>query len=72
MTAATLHLVSPTRTERGMLQLADGLTAYVEHRIERRAQRRALALDLLREQQARRHDPHAVDHLLAQLGAPRR
>ncbi|MCT1478573.1 hypothetical protein [Microbacterium sp. p3-SID336] len=72
MTAATLHLVSPTRTERGMLQLADRLTTFVEHRVERRAQRRALALDLLREQQARRHDPHAVDHLLAQLGASRR
>ncbi|MEV8170832.1 hypothetical protein [Microbacterium sp. NPDC077486] len=72
MTAATLHLVSPTRAERGLLRLADRVTAVVEHRIERRAQRRTLALDLLREQQARRHDPHAVDHLLAQLGAPRR
>ncbi|CAD5139682.1 MULTISPECIES: hypothetical protein [Microbacterium] len=72
MTAATLHLVSPTRTERGLLHLADRVTAMIEHRIERRAQRRVLALDLLREQQARRHDPHAVDHLLAQLGAPRR
>lgn len=72
MTAATLHLVSPTRTERGLLHLADRVTAMIEHRIERRAQRRTLALDLLREQQARRHDPRAVDHLLAQLGAPRR
>ncbi|WP_101845176.1 hypothetical protein [Zhihengliuella sp. ISTPL4] len=72
MTAATLHLVSPTRTERGLLRLADRVTAVVEHRIERRAQRRTLALALLREQQARRHDPRAVDHLLAQLGAPRR
>ena len=72
MTSATLHLVAPTQTERGLLRLADRLTAYVEHRIERRAQRRDLALDLLRESQARRQDPHAVDHLLAQLGAPRR
>jgi len=72
MTAATLHLVSPTGRERGLLHLAAGVTAMIEHRIERRAQRRVLALDLLREQQARRHDPHAVDHLLAQLGAPRR
>lgn len=72
MTSATLHLASPTQAERGLLRLADRLTAYVEHRIARRAQRRVLALDLLREQQARRQDPHAVDHLLAQLGAPRR
>jgi HD-GYP domain-containing protein (c-di-GMP phosphodiesterase class II) len=72
MTAATLHLTSPTRAERGLLHLADRLTAVIEHRIERRAQQRTLALDLLREQQARRHDPRAVDHLLAQLGTPRR
>ncbi|MBP3978725.1 hypothetical protein [Microbacterium sp. BLY] len=72
MTAATLHLASPTRTERGLLRFADHVTAFVEHRIARRAQQRTLALDLLREQQARRHDPRAVDHLLAQLGAPRR
>lgn len=72
MTSATLHLVAPTQTERGLLRLADRLTAYVEHRIERRAQRRELALDLLRESQARRQDPHAVDHLLAQMGSSRR
>lgn len=72
MTSATLHLVAPTQTERGLLRLADRLTAYVEHRISRRAERRVLALDILREQQARRQDPGAVDHLLAQMGAPRR
>ena len=72
MTSATLHLVGPTQAERGMLRLAERLTAYVEHRISRRAERRVLALDILREQQARRQDPRAVDHLLAQMGAPRR
>ncbi|MBS0024617.1 hypothetical protein [Microbacterium paraoxydans] len=72
MTAATLHLSAPTRTERGLLHLADRLTGYVEHRVAQRARRRELALDLLEEQQARRHDPRAVDHLLAQLGLPRR
>ncbi|MCK2027665.1 MULTISPECIES: hypothetical protein [Microbacterium] len=72
MTAATLHLSAPTRTERGLLRLADRLTGLVEHRVAERARRRQLALDLLAEQQARRHDPRAVDHLLAQLGAPRR
>jgi len=72
MTSATLHLVSPTQAERGLLHVAERLTAYVEHRIARRAQKRVIALDLLREQQARRQDPRAVDHLLAQMGAPRR
>lgn len=72
MTSATLRLVAPTQTERGLLRLADRLTAYVEHRISRRAERRVIALDLLREQQTRKHDPLAVDHALAQLGLPRR
>lgn len=72
MTAATLYPAVPTHAERGLLRLADRLTAYVERRVERRVRKRDLALDLLREQQARRHDAHQVDHLLAQQGAPRR
>lgn len=72
MTSATLQLVTPTQVERSLLRVADRLTAYVEHRIARRAERRVLALDLLREQQTRRQDPNAVDHILAQMGAPRR
>ncbi|WP_282846015.1 hypothetical protein [Microbacterium oxydans] len=72
MTAATLHLVAPTRTERRLLRLADRLTVYVENRISHRAERRELSLDLLREQQTRRQDPRAVDHALAQLGVTRR
>lgn len=72
MTSATIRLVAPTQVERRLLGLADVLTAFVQHRIERRAQKRELALDLLREQQTRRQDPHAVDHMLAQLGLPRR
>jgi hypothetical protein len=72
MTTATLRLVSPTRTEIGLLRMASRVTAFVEHRIERRAQRRLLALDLLREQQTRKQDPRAVDLALAQLGLPLR
>ncbi|MBT2475304.1 hypothetical protein J7E68_12170 [Microbacterium sp. ISL-103] len=72
MTSATIRLVAPTQVERRLLGLADVLTAFVQHRIERRARKRELALDLLREQQTRRQDPHAVDHMLAQLGLPRR
>ena len=72
MTSATIRLVAPTQVERRLLGLADVLIAFVQHRIERRAQKRELALDLLREQQTRRQDPHAVDHMLAQLGLPRR
>lgn len=72
MTAATIDLVAPTPAELGLLRLADRLTAFVAHRIDRRAERRALALDLLREQQTRRHDPQAVEHMLAQMGVMRR
>ncbi|MFJ4996671.1 hypothetical protein ACIP5T_00830 [Microbacterium sp. NPDC088619] len=72
MTSATIHLVAPTQVERRLLGLAEVLTAFVRHRIERRARKRELALDLLREQQSARQDPHAVDHMLAQLGLPRR
>ena len=71
MTSATIHLVAPTRAEQRLLGVAELLTAFVQHRIERRAEKRALALDLLHEQQARRQDPHTVDHMLAQMGAPR-
>lgn len=72
MTTATIRLVAPTKIERRLLGLADLLRGFVEHRIERRARTRTLALDLLREQQSRRQDPHAVDHMLAQLGLSRR
>ena len=54
MTSATIRLVAPTQAERKLLGLADLLTVFVERRITRRAQKRALALDLLREQQTRR------------------
>lgn len=72
MTSATIRLVTPTRAERQLLRLADYVTSRVRRRIEHRALRRELALDLLREQQTRRHDPRAVEHLLAQMGVPGR
>ncbi len=72
MTSATLHLTAPTHIEASVLRSARSLTAFVEQRVARRAERRLLALDLLREQQARRQDPRAVDHALAQLGLPQR
>lgn len=72
MTTATLRLAVPTRFERLLQQVALGLSRHVERRIVARAERREIALDMLREQQARRHDPRAVDHALAQLGLPRR
>ncbi|WP_341958010.1 hypothetical protein [Microbacterium sp. LWH13-1.2] len=72
MTSATIRLVAPTQAERQLLGLADLLTVFVERRIARRAQKRTLALDLLREQQTRRQDPREVDHMLAQIGLPRR
>lgn len=72
MTTATLRLATPTAFERLLQRVALGLTRHVEHRIRIRAERREIALDLLREQQSRRHDPRAVEHALAQMGVPRR
>lgn len=72
MTTAMLRLAAPTPFERLLQRVALGLSRHVERRIVARAERREIALDMLREQQARRHDPQAVDHLLAQLGLPLR
>lgn len=72
MTTATLRLAAPTPFERALQRLAIGLARHVEHRIASRAERREIALDMLREQQARKHDPRAVDHMLAQMGVHRR
>lgn len=72
MTSAHLRLAAPTRLERGLLDFADRITRVIERRMSRRAQRRDQSLDLLREEQTRRHDPREVDHLLALAGAPRR
>ena len=72
VTTATLRLVGPTAFERMLQRLARTLSRHVETRIAHRARRREITLDLLRDQQTRRHDPSAVDHALAQLGLPRR
>jgi len=73
MTAATLHLAAPTRVERTLLQIADAITANIALRREARAARREIAADILREQQARRQDPRALDIALLSLGSrPRR
>lgn len=72
MTTATLRLATPTPFERILQRAALSLTRHVERRMVARAERREIALDMLREQQARKHDPRTVDHLLAQLGLPLR
>ena len=73
MTAATLHLASPTTTERALLKIADAITAYTENRRLLRAERRDIALDLLLEQQARKHDPRALEYAMLSIGSrPRR
>ncbi|MEJ1086859.1 hypothetical protein WDU99_00845 [Microbacterium sp. Mu-80] len=69
MTAAALQIAAPTRLERGLKALAHRLDRYVESRIAARAERREIALDLLREQQARRHDPRALDVALLSIGS---
>ncbi|HTN54731.1 MAG TPA: hypothetical protein VLZ82_01005 [Microbacterium sp.] len=69
MTSATLRLASPTALERGLKALAESISRYVDHRIAVRAERREIAVDMLREQQARRHDPRALDVALLSLGS---
>ncbi|MCE4024519.1 hypothetical protein LXM50_00885 [Microbacterium sp. Au-Mic1] len=70
MTAATLHIAAPTFVERTGLRVADAITAHVRRRIERRAERRALAIDMLREQQARRTaDPYVLEQALQMIGS---
>jgi len=72
MTTATLRLATPTPFERILQSVARGLSQHVERRVAARAARREIAFDMLREQQARRHDPREVEHLLATAGLPRR
>lgn len=69
MTSATLHLVGPTAIERRALQIAGRITRLVEARIAHRAERRMIALDLLREQQSRRHAPIRYERALSDLGS---
>lgn len=72
MTAVSLHVAAPTRTEGVLLRLADALTCFVARRQVERAARRERMRDLVHAQQIRRSDPRAVEHLLAQMGVPRR
>ncbi|WP_164233875.1 hypothetical protein [Microbacterium hydrocarbonoxydans] len=72
MTTATLRLATPTPFERSLQRLAAALSRHVDRRIAARAERRELALDMLREQQARKQDPRALDLALAHMGLPLR
>ena len=72
MTTATLRLAAPTPFEKALQQFAQALSRHVDRRIAARAERREIALDLLREQQARKQDPRAVDYALAHMGLPLR
>lgn len=69
MTSATIRLVAPTALERGLRAFADAISRYVDHRIAVRAERREIAVDLLREQHARKQDPRALDVVLLALGS---
>ncbi|MFB8190877.1 hypothetical protein ACFC14_16280 [Microbacterium sp. NPDC055988] len=71
MTSATLHLMAPTHTEVRLLRLADTLTAWVERRVARRAERRAQVLDRVRQQQTPTQDQRSLARALAQLDIPR-
>ncbi|MFD5225762.1 hypothetical protein ACFWHT_09100 [Microbacterium sp. NPDC058342] len=69
MTSATLRLATPTALERALRAFAVAISRYVDHRIAQRAERREIAFHTLREQQARRRDPRALDIALLSLGS---
>ncbi len=72
MTAVSLHLAAPTRTEGALLQLADALTAFVARRRMLRTEQRARVVEMIQQAQTRRTDPRQADHLFAQMGLPRK
>ncbi|WP_223627291.1 hypothetical protein [Microbacterium sp. EST19A] len=77
-----MNAVVPTRTitvprgastiERASIRLAGAMTRWAMRRAERREDRRERMLVAIQEQQTRKIDPHATDHLLAPLGVRRR
>lgn len=58
--------------ERGMIRLADAATRWATQRADRRQERHAALLESIRAAQTRRSDPHAAEHLLAQMGLARK
>lgn len=69
MTSATLHLAAPTAFDRALRSIAASLSRYADRRIAARAERREIAIDMLREQHARRDDPRALDVALLAIGS---
>lgn len=61
-----------TGFERFSIRIADAVTRWATARAEHRQDRHETMLAALKEQQTRRSDPRAVDHLLAQMGLPRK
>lgn len=58
--------------ERATIRLADTVTRWATQRAERRQDQRERMLLGIQEQQTRRADDRAAEHLLAQMGLPRR
>ena len=61
-----------TGLERASIRLAAAVTRWATLRAERREDRRAELLAAIMAQQTAKADPRATDHLLAQMGLPRR
>ncbi|WP_426182485.1 hypothetical protein [Microbacterium sp. TWP3-1-2b2] len=58
--------------ERASIRLAAAMTGWATRRAERRGDRRERMLAAVKEQQTRKNDSRATDHLLSQMGLPRR
>jgi len=58
--------------ERATIRLASAVTRWVTQRAERRQDQQERMLRGIQDQQTRRADGRAAEHLLAQMGLPRR
>jgi len=73
--AATRTITVPrgaTAFERFSIRIAAAVTRWATARAERRQGRHEAMLAAIKEEQTRKPDPRAADHLLAQMGLPRR
>ncbi|MGP6171784.1 hypothetical protein ACTU6U_12210 [Microbacterium sp. A196] len=61
-----------TSLERWSIGVAETVARWATARAERREDRRDAMLASIQAEQTRKADPRAADHLLAQMGMPRR
>ncbi|MGO2747454.1 hypothetical protein [Microbacterium sp.] len=58
--------------ERGSIRIAAAVTRWATGRAEQREDQRLRMLATIQAEQTQKADPRAADHMLAQMGMPRR